>query len=184
MKSWYAVVSKPRSEAVALDNLVRQGFECLLPRVRRLARAAGRMRGRAENRIESLFPGYLFLRADPDVDSLAPVRSTRGAIGVVRFGAEPARIPDAVVDRIRQRISEEDGLIHLDGPQFAPGQAVRVIDGPFSGIEGVFVLQQGDDRVRLLLDMLGGRRSAVLPRDSVIPSQTTGAGLVGFGLQA
>ena len=30
---WYCVHSKPRSEAVALQNLQRQGFECLLPRI-------------------------------------------------------------------------------------------------------------------------------------------------------
>ena len=36
---WYCVQTKPRTEARALENLERQAFECLLPRIRRDPRA-------------------------------------------------------------------------------------------------------------------------------------------------
>jgi transcriptional antiterminator RfaH len=90
VKSWFAVLTKPRAELVAEQNLTRQGYECLFPRVRRMLRTA---RG-LESRVESLFPRYLFLRTDPELNSLAAVRSTKGAVGLVRFGIEPMRVPD------------------------------------------------------------------------------------------
>jgi transcriptional antiterminator RfaH len=163
LEAWFAVVTKPRSEAVAQEHLVRQGYQCLLPQVKRVLRGAAGLK----TRVESLFPNYLFLRADPDAVSLAPVRSTRGTIGLVRFGAEPARIPDAVVERIKSRIDADDGLIKLASPELAPGQGVRVMDGPLVGWEGVFLCGEGMDRVRLLLQMLGTNREVVVPRSQL-----------------
>jgi transcriptional antiterminator RfaH len=160
LDAWYAVITKPRSEAVAEEHLRRQGFECLLPRVRRMLRGASGFK----SRVESLFPNYLFLCADPNQVSLAPVRSTRGAIGLVRFGAEPVRVPERVIAGIRERIDREDGLVRLDTPDLFPGQSVRVAEGPLLGWEGVFVAAEGFERVRLLLSLLGTKREVVLPR--------------------
>lgn len=160
MDAWFAVLTKSRSEAVAQLHLQRQGYECLFPRLGRVLRTA---RG-IERRIESLFPRYVFLRTDPGERSLAPVRSTRGVAGLVRFAGEPARVPDSVIERIRQRMGDSDGLVHLSAPDYAAGQAVRVTEGPLMGWDGVFMAAEGADRVRLLLDLLGSTREVVLPR--------------------
>jgi transcriptional antiterminator RfaH len=114
-------------------------------------------------RVESLFPNYIFLRADPARESLAPVRSTRGALGLVRFGGTPAPVPDAVIEGIQQRVGREDGLVRLRAPDFVPGQRLRVPEGPFSGWDAVFVARDGMDRVRLMLQMLGGDREVLVP---------------------
>lgn len=163
MDAWYAVVTKPRCEAQAEEHLRRQGYDCLLPRVRRVLRTAAGLK----SRVESLFPNYLFLRADPERHSLAPVRSTRGAIGLVRFGSEPVRVPESVIAGIRERIHAEDGLIRLDTPELSAGQKVRVTEGPLWGWEGVFLACEGCDRVRLLLELLGSVREVVLPRSQL-----------------
>ena len=163
MDSWYAVATKPRCEAQAEEHLRRQGFDCLFPRVRRVLRTAAGLRAR----VDSLFPNYLFLRADTERQSLAPVRSTRGALGLVRFGMEPARVPSAVIAGILERIDAGDGLVRLDAPELQPGSKVRVTTGPLSGWEGVFVAGEGADRVRLMLALLGSTREVVLPREQL-----------------
>jgi len=163
VNAWFAVMTKPRSEAVAEANLRRQGFDCLFPRVVRALRGATGLK----DRIEPLFPGYLFLLADTECNSLAPIRSTRGAIGLVRFGMEPARVAHDVIARIVSRINAEDGLVRLDTPTLEPGSSVRVTTGPLSGWEGIFLAGEGSDRVRLLLDMLGSVREVVLPREQL-----------------
>ena len=145
---------------MAEENLRRQGFECLLPRVRRVLRGASGLK----SRVESLFPSYLFLRADPEHLSLASVRSTRGAVGLVRFGAEPVRVPEHVISGIRDRIRDGDGLVRLDAPELSAGAHVRVTEGPLLDWEGVFVAREGLERVRLLLSLLGSVREVVLPR--------------------
>lgn len=163
MNSWYAVQTKPRAEDIARENLMRQGFECLWPRLRRTARTAAGLKAR----IESLFPRYLFVAADPTVSSLAAVRSTRGCVGLVRFGGEPARVPLAVIENIRSRMAAGDGIARLDAPDLVPGRSVRIVDGAFAGIEGVFRCRDGADRVRLLLDLMGRATEVVLPIDKL-----------------
>ena len=163
MQSWFAVVTKPRAEAIAFDNLQRQGYTCLWPRVRRSLRDAKGMR----ERVECLFPNYLFLRADPETESLAPVRSTRGALGLVRFGSLPARVPEAVIEQIQSRLDPEDGLVRLDSPAWVPGTPVRISEGPLSGIAAIFLSEDGLDRVRMLVELLGSVREVVLPRRQV-----------------
>ncbi len=163
MAAWFAVATKPRAEAVALENLQRQGFECLLPRLRRMVRGGGGVKAR----IECLFPSYLFLHADPQLTSLAPVRSTRGARGLVRFGGVPAEVPDAVIDDILRRTNQDDGLIHVQVPSLKPGQVVRLTSGCLSGLEAIFLLEHSGDRVRLLLDFLGSQREVLVPREQL-----------------
>jgi transcriptional antiterminator RfaH len=160
MESWYAVHTKPRSEGVAREHLERQGFRCLFPRLRRTVRTREGLRAR----IESLFPRYVFILSDAAIQSLAPVRSTRGCVGLVRFGGEPARVPERVIASIRARMDSDDGVTRLDVPDLVPGQRVRITDGPLSGLDAVFRTLEGSERVRLLLDFLGQAREAVVPR--------------------
>jgi transcriptional antiterminator RfaH len=83
---------------------------------------------------------------------------------LVRFGGEPARVPDGVIASIRARMDSDDGVTRLDPPDLIPGQRVRITDGPLSGLEAVFRTIEGAERVRLLLDFLGQAREAIVPR--------------------
>ncbi len=163
MQAWFVVATKPRSEAVALEHLTRQGYACYLPRVRRAIRTVEGIR----QRTECLFPSYLFLSADPEHESLAPVRSTRGAMGLVRFGGQPAQVPAEVIQRIRAREDAEDGLVRLVAPEIKAGSKVCINEGPMSGMDGIFLGSSGVDRVRLLLELLGTLREVELPRQQI-----------------
>lgn len=163
---WYCVQTKPRAEARALENLERQAFECLLPRIRRPAPVA-RLR-RQKTVIEPLFPRYLFLRADPHAQSLAPIRSTTGVIGLVRFANQPARVPEDIIDRLRLD-ADPDGVIQPVPTRFHPGDAVRIVDGPFLGLPAVYAQASGEQRAIVLLQLLGSERRIMLPRDALQP---------------
>lgn len=155
--NWYAVYTKPRQEQVALLNLERQAFECYLPMVE----IFGQNRtARSKVRNEPLFPRYLFLNADPQQQSLDVIRSTRGASGLVRAGCELIKIPEAVISGLKARMHSASGLIPLDPTGLNSGDKVRVCDGPFTALEGVFKEPQGQARSLLLLDILG-REAAV-----------------------
>lgn len=151
MLHWFAVLTKPRAESLAREHLARQGFECRLPRTRRLLRRAEGMR----EVVEPLFPRYLFLRADPETQDLGRVRSTRGVTALVRRGVEPARVPEPVIAAIDARVVAGDGFVQLDPPALARGTAVRVTQGPLEGMEAVFQARTARDRVSLLVRVLG-----------------------------
>ena len=162
-KQWYLVYTKPRQESVAEENLQRQGFDIWLPRLR----VSRRRRGRWIEAVEAMFPRYLFIRLRPGDDNFAPIRSTRGVSGLVRVGADPARVPDPVVQALQQAADPETGLLNPGTRQFARGDLVEVLEGPFEGLRGVFQLQSGDERVLILLDVLGKANRVKLSRHQV-----------------
>ena len=149
--SWFAVYTKPRQENTARENLERQGFRCFLP----MAVNPYQRRSAGKPRIEPLFPRYLFLNASAKVQSLGPVRSTRGVANLVRFGMKLVEVPGRIIDLIEQRCDPETGLVQLDPVPVAVGDRVKVFDGPFAGIEGIFRERKGRNRALLLISMLG-----------------------------
>jgi transcriptional antiterminator RfaH len=150
--NWYAVVSKPRQEQIALENLQRQGFKCFLP----MAENPYQRRSKNDKPIiEALFPRYLFLNAIATEQNLAPVRSTRGVISMVRFGIELAVVPDAIIQAIENRMEANTGLIKIKPVPVRKGNKVRVFDGPLAGINGVVTERKGEGRARILMELLG-----------------------------
>jgi len=165
MSPWYAVMCKPRREALAEANLLNQGYRVFLPRL-----AIQRRRdGRWVDSVEPLFPRYLFLATANDRQSLAPVRSTLGVSNLVRFGGEPATLPEAVVESLRQRQDPSTGACAQRSP-FKRGAAVKLQAGPFTGLEGVFDIEAGENRVFVLLDFLGKINKVKVSRDWLVPA--------------
>jgi transcriptional antiterminator RfaH len=166
MLRWYLVRTKPNAEAIAVSNLGRQGYEVYFPRLLQSMPSRGRWR----DRIVPLFPGYLFLRLDEGRQPLAPVRSTQGVTNAVRFGPNYAIVPDAVIEELRARASPETGMHRLClRACLAPGARVRILAGPFEGLEGVFEREAGSDRAIVLLSVLGQTASVGVAVGNVVP---------------
>ncbi|HID55290.1 TPA: hypothetical protein EYP37_02085 [Candidatus Poribacteria bacterium] len=148
MKRWFVVYTKPRKERWAEDNINRIGFETFLPRYER---------GGVE---KPLFPRYLFVRFDPDSDPSWPsIRYARGVVRIVSFGENgtPTPVPEAVIEEIKSR-QDDRGLIRLGRLPSDPkeGDRVRIADGPFKGLEGIFAEDLKDgERVIVLLSLMG-----------------------------
>jgi transcriptional antiterminator RfaH len=166
-KSWYLIFTKPRQEEVALINLTRQGYGAYLPRVRHL-----RKRGsKRVHVIEPLFPRYLFIRLDSHTDNWTPIRSTLGVMSLVRFGTEPARVPEDLVASLKSH-EDPEGLHEWAEAKLAIGDRVRVVEGPLTGYEGILLAKSGRERVVLLLDMLGSQMRAQLATRQLEPDNS------------
>lgn len=166
MPRWYLIYTKPTAEGLAQANLVRQGFEVYFPRVLQKAHRAGRWM----ERLGALFPRYVFVRVNEDRQSLAPVRSTVGISGVVKFGGNYTVVPNAVVEELQRRADPDSGLHRLKSfLPFSPGLPIRVANGPFAGLEGVFQRELGQERVLVLLKVLGQGSGVRIPIDSIVP---------------
>jgi transcriptional antiterminator RfaH len=137
-KSWYLIYTKPRQEEVALTNLTRQGFGAYLPRLRQ----SRKRRGKRVLVVEPLFPRYLFIHLDSHTDNWIPIRSTLGVMSLVRFGTEPARVPDDLVAHLKSQQGAE-GLHEWAEPKFAVGDRARVAEGPLPAMKGFCLLKAG-----------------------------------------
>jgi len=165
MDKWYVAHTKPRQEFRAKDHLERQGFQCFLPLVRQ---KRSRNRQRIE-RIEPLFPRYMFLHLDLARDEISPIRSTQGVIGLVRFGDRIADVPEPLVEDLLGAVDAESGLIGISEQTLKQGEAVIIETGSFAGIQGIFQAPRGADRAAILLEILGSSREVIVPRDAVAP---------------
>lgn len=168
MPRWYLIHTKPSAEPLARKNLERQLYEVYLPRVVQTVRRAGR---RFE-RIVPLFPRYLFLRLHEGQQALGPVASTLGVSRIVGFGSRYTVVTDRVIRDLQERADPETGLHRLScGAKLAPGSAVRMVLGPFEGLEGVFEREAGEDRVLVLLTLLGQNAPVCVSADSIMLSR-------------
>lgn len=165
MEAWYAVRSKPRQELMAAEHLARQRYEVYLP----LMRSQKRRGGRWSEVVEPLFPGYLFVRLDLEHRSALPIRSTRGAIGLVCFGGTPRPVPDSVVESLFATPTDHTGAIRRER-LFAPGDPVEVTVGRLAGLRAVFLAPTGRERALLLLDLLGRHHRVVVPERVLVPA--------------
>lgn len=163
---WYAIQTKPRQEEVARVNLERQGFQVYLPRIQLKKRRSHQW----QVVIEPLFPGYLFLNVDLDHDNIAPVRSTIGVRAMVRFGVERVAVPDEVIEYLQQREPAGSSDVDSSNP-FKPGDRVRILSGPFGGLEAVYEMNRSDDRVLLLIEFLGRQSRVKVAVDDVAPAK-------------
>ncbi|MGV6851728.1 MAG: transcription termination/antitermination NusG family protein [bacterium] len=149
-KCWFTVYTQARKEQKALEHLQRQGYTCFLPKIIQRPKRLGKRISREV----ALFPRYLFLQACQYTDNMAPIRSTRGVCDLVRFSLEPAVIPDHFIEQLQAKVAD-DGYVHLDAKRFKKGDKLRVSDGALDGAIGTLLDYSSEERVIMLIDLLG-----------------------------
>lgn len=160
--SWYLLYSKPQQERLALENLGRQGYHGYLPLIRRKRRRQSRY----VDVIEPMFPRYLFIHLNDETDDWGPIRSTIGVAKLVRFGDCAARVPDRLVTGLQDR-EDEYGIQDLPVRQFKEGDRVRIQAGPLEGYEGIFQARNSQERVMVLLDVVGRQTRVAMSADQL-----------------
>jgi transcriptional antiterminator RfaH len=148
---WHVVHTQPHAESKAKTNLDRQGFETYLPRYIKKRRHARRV----DTVKAPLFPGYLFVAINRQTQRWRCIRSTIGVSHLICNGEEPVAVADSIVDALRDR-QDESGLVRLaPRASFATGDKVRLLDGAFADLIGLFEGMKDSQRVSVLLDLLG-----------------------------
>lgn len=160
-RKWYAVHTKPRQELLALQNLENQKYRCFLPRiqVKRIRR------GKSQPVIEPFFTSYLFIQLVLEQTNIAPIRSTLGVTGLVRFGGYIPPVNDALVESLIAR-ADANSILPSPEPEpaeFAPGQQVWIQEGPLAGCEAIFQARNGQERALLLIQILGDSTRVQVP---------------------
>jgi len=155
MKNWYLIKTKPRQEKTAILNLENQKYTTYCPIVI------------INNKQVVLFPGYIFIHLDKSKEDWSPIRSTKGIVNFVRFGLNFAQIPDNVIEFIKaNQLSNKEKLINLN--KFKPGDKVQISDGVFKNCIAIFESFKSDERVILLMNILGQQQAINIKQDSLI----------------
>jgi transcriptional antiterminator RfaH len=151
MKQWYVVNTKAREEPKASFNLKRQGFNSYLPQYKKTRRHARRM----DTVLAPLFPKYLFIEFDLDLESWSSINSTAGVKKLIMFGSLPATLPSELVEEIRTR-EDVEGVVSLNQYlKIKQGDQVTINSGAFNEHRGIFECQDDDKRIIILLKLMG-----------------------------
>ena len=161
MMRWYVVHTQPQAETRALWHLRRQGFECFMPRIRKLVRHARKV----EARLAPLFPRYLFVHLRLDAVRWRSINGTRGVVTLLANGDTPLPVADGTVETLYRQCDAQDAVPLSTLGLFTKGLKVRIVGGAFAGqvCEVAEAPSQDCERVRLLLNFLGVQTSLHLP---------------------
>ena len=115
-----------RIESMGMQDYI---FEVTVPTEEEVELHNGKRRT-VEKRI---FPGYILVQMVMNDDSWYVVRNTPGVTGFVGLGTKPTPLRPEEVEKIMKRMEEETPRIRVS---FRVGEAVRIIDGPFTDFMG------------------------------------------------
>ena len=163
MKRWYVIHTLPRGEEIALVNLQRQGFNAFLPRYHRTRRHARKM----EVVLSPLFPRYLFIELNIEIDRWLAVNSTRGVAYIVRQKDRPTPIPTGIIEELKKRATKEEVVPLSSLEIFKRGATLEILEGAFAGYTGIYEKMAEGERVQLLLNLLGSEAKVSIPLYSV-----------------
>ncbi|MCL4765387.1 MAG: transcriptional activator RfaH [Hyphomicrobiaceae bacterium] len=159
-----AVNTQPHRERIALENLDRQSFEAYCPMIQRRIRHARRTMDVSR----PLFPGYLFVRTNPDLQRWRPILSTYGVRRIIGCGERLSFIEDGLIAGLKAR--EVDGVIVRPVEPYRLGQQVRMRGGPLDGLVATIIEMDEKDRLVVLMDLLNQSVKVKVATTSIHPA--------------
>ena len=144
---WLVLYVRPRYEKKVNSQLTEKGVESFLPQRKEVRIWSDRKK----LILVPLFPGYIFVYAD-EKHRIAALE-TEGALTYVRFGGEPAVVPDEIIKSLRIAVSGSE-QIQAEKTKLQLGQKVRVKSGPVAGLVGYLTGFRGNTRVAIRVDAI------------------------------
>ena len=163
-KEWYVVNTYAGHENRVKDNLEKRletmGISDNLFRIVVAEETQIEVKNeKSKEVVKNIFPGYLFVEMIMTDEAWYVVRNTPGVTGFIGSsggGAKPFPVKQDEIEKILRRIGQSDKNIEVD---FAVGDSVKILSGPFSGMEGKVESMNDQTQVATVLIILFGRET-------------------------
>jgi transcription termination/antitermination protein NusG len=150
-RNWYAVYTRANQEKIAFSRFSERSFESWLPTYETVRQWKDR---RVRMRFP-LFPSYIFVRLA--LRERIRVLEVPGIVRLVGFGGLPTPLTAHDVSAIRNAMNCTCTSRKVEPcAQIVRGARVRIVGGPFEGMEGVVSRKKGNLRVVMSLDSIKG----------------------------
>ena len=160
---WILVYTKAKEEQKAKRNLQNQGFEIFLPMI-----AFEKLNQSKSITLKAMFPGYLFVKINIELDKWNRIKSTRGVSHLVVFGQRLAEIPNQVIAYLKSGADENDIFRQkITRQEFQKGDKLVIEKGMFKDKEATFLAKKSKERVRILLRFVNHLITADIPASDV-----------------
>lgn len=115
--------------------------------------------GKKVEKVFNLFPGYLFVEMNMTDEAWYVVRNTPGVTGFIGSsggGAKPFPVAEEEMQGILRKLGIRQAHVQID---FAVGDRVKILTGPFSGVEGTVEKLDDEQQIATVLTILFGRET-------------------------
>ena len=143
---------KPNSYKSAIQNLERQGFETFLPKIEKTQRQKNKF---IVNNI-FVFPGYIFVHFDPRITMWTKINSTYGVSKILAFNNKPSEIPSELIMELKTMYEIKSNP--KQKAKLQKGDAIKFYTGPFSDLIAKVESTDENNRIWVLLEVMGGRQ--------------------------
>ena len=163
-KEWYVVNTYAGHENRVKDNLEKRletmGISDNLFRVVVAEETQIEIKNeKSKEVVKNIFPGYLFVEMIMTDEAWYVVRNTPGVTGFIGSsggGAKPIPVKPDEIEAILRRIGQSDKAVEVE---FKVGDNVKILSGPFSGMEGRVESMNDQTQVATVLIILFGRET-------------------------
>ena len=147
---WFVAQLKPNGFVTAQLNLQKQEYQTFMPMRQVEVRHARKVKTVAR----PLFPGYIFITFDPETTQWRAINSTYGVSSLIMGGlSTPQVVPSDLMQALKAHCG--DGDLVYPPETLAPGNVVKVVNGPFKDIIATVEALSNSDRIAVLLDLMG-----------------------------
>lgn len=149
VEKWYALYTNPRAEKKVAEALSAKGFENYLP----LQTTLKQWSDRKKKVQEPLFKSYIFIKTDI-ARFLYEVLSINGIVKFIKTGKEVSPVREEIIQAIKLSLLYFDA-VELSPANFALNEKVKVIAGPFAGLEGHVTELSSNQYFAINIEQLG-----------------------------
>lgn len=150
-KRWLVAFVRVCHEKKTSERLTKMGIENFLPIQREVHQWSDRRK--VVDRV--ILPMMIFVYVDRHEQKQVLTLAAISRYMVLRGESTPAVIPDRQMSRFKFMLDYSDETISMNTSPLAPGERIRVIKGPLTGLEGELVNVNGKSKVAVRLTMLG-----------------------------
>ena len=150
-RKWYVAYVRMHHERKASQKLEAMGIECFVPQREEIHQWSQRKKKVSV----VLTPQMIFIHATEEERMRALTLSSISRYLVLRNEHQPAVVPNSQMERFMFMVNYSAECVYSMGTPLTPGQKIRVIKGPLTGLEGEFIEMEGKTKVVVRLDLLG-----------------------------
>lgn len=151
IKSWLVVYVQSNREKKTYERLKALGYDSFLP----LQEETHRWSDRSKKVQRVVIPMVVFVRISPSERIPVLRLPSVSRFMVLRGESTPAIIPDAQMERFRFMLDYSEEAVEMCSERIQPGEQVKVIKGPLTGLTGELITMGGKSKVAVRIHILG-----------------------------
>ena len=157
-KAWYAIntysgfedkVADSIKQRINTIDLADKIFDAIVPKEKQIEIKNGK-RKVVDRKI---FQGYVLVEMKLSDETWYIIRNTPGVTGFVGTGTQPTPVSEKEIAKIKKRMGVDDPKYTVN---FADGEVIAIIDGPFKGFEGaISEIDAVKGKLKVMVSMFG-----------------------------